>query len=89
MQMNTIEQKILSAIHSLPMKRQEEVLNFSLFLKGDMQFNKQNEMTDQNSTAFVSALKKFLKEVESDPLDIDISVFDRNRPQESGRETAL
>ncbi len=89
MQINTIEQKILSTVHSLPMERQEEVLNFSLFLKGRMQFNKQNEMINQNQTAFVSALKEFLKEVESDPLDMDISVFDRNRPQESGRETAL
>jgi len=47
MQINTIEQKILSTVQSLPMERQKEVLNFSLFLKGRMQFNKQNEMINQ------------------------------------------
>ncbi len=40
--------------------------------------------TLSNPTAFVSALKDFLKQVESDPFDIDTSIFDRNRKQEQG-----
>ncbi|GEM_PF-6401988 len=36
--------------------------------------------------AFVLALEEFLKQVESDPFDIDTSIFDRDRAQESERE---
>ncbi|OQX25012.1 MAG: hypothetical protein BWK80_17915 [Desulfobacteraceae bacterium IS3] len=88
MQLNTIEQEILSVLNSLPAEKQQEILNFSLFLKGRMQSDKQEESV-KNPTAFVSALKKFLKEVESDPFEIDTSVFDRNRAQESEREIEL
>ncbi|OQX25908.1 MAG: hypothetical protein BWK80_13230 [Desulfobacteraceae bacterium IS3] len=86
MQLNIIEQEILSTVQSLPMEKQQEILNFSLFLKDSMQ---KNQVDKQNPTAFASALIEFLKEVESEPLDIDISAFDRNRPRESGREIDL
>jgi len=89
MQMNMIEQEILSILNSLPAETQQEILNFSLFLKRKMQSDGQNESLKANPEAFVSALKKFLEEVESDPFDIDTSVFDRDRARELGRKTEL
>jgi|GEM_PF-2362082 len=89
MQLNMIEQEILSTVHGLPMEKQREALNFTLFLKKNIRSDKQNEENRQNMTPFVFALEDFLKEVESDPLEIDTSVFDRDRPQESGRDIEL
>jgi len=42
MQLNTSEQKILSILHSLPAETQQEVLNFSLFLKTNMHRQRQD-----------------------------------------------
>jgi len=84
MQMTTIEQNILSAVHNLPVEKQQEILNFSLFLNSNMQKN-----SLKKQTPFTTALHDFLNEVKAEPLDIDTSIFDADREQESGRDFQL
>ena len=84
MQMTAIEENILSAVHNLPVEKQQEILNFSLFLNSNMQ---KNSLKIQ--TPFTTALHDFLSEVKADPLGIDTSIFDADREQESGRDFQL
>lgn len=104
MQINAIEQTILSTVHQLPVEKQQEILNFSLFLKNSLKTNfdgldlsdatsfieiTTNETNHKNQSSFQVSFKKFLKEVEQNPMDIDTHIFDKDREIESGRNFLL
>jgi len=84
MQISMIEENILSAVHNLPFEKQQEILDFSLFLKSKLQ---KTEL--KNNSSFAIALHEFLNKVKENPLDIDTAIFDRDREQESGRDFQL
>ncbi|MCK5354384.1 MAG: hypothetical protein KAJ63_04650 [Methyloprofundus sp.] len=84
MQISTIEENILSTVHNLPIEKQQEILDFSLFLK-----NKLQKAELKNHSSFSIALHEFLNEVKDNPLGIDTAIFDRDREQESGRDFQL
>lgn len=88
MQMNTIEQTILSTVHQLPVEKQQEILNFSLFLKSSLKTNF-HEVEQKNRSSFQLSFRKFLQEVEQKPMDIDTHIFDKDRETESGRDFQL
>jgi hypothetical protein len=88
MKLSAIEKQVVANIHGLPLDKQQSVLEYSLFLINKVQKDKQED-TENNSVSFGVFLKQFLKEVELEPLDIDTSIFDRDRPQDSGREIEL
>ncbi len=84
MQISTIEENILSTIHNLPIEKQQEILDFSLFLKSKL---RKAELKKHSSFSIV--LHDFLNEVKAEPLGIDTSIFDTDREQESGRDSQL
>ena len=84
MQISTIEENILSTVHNLPIEKQQEILDFSLFLK-----NKLQTAGLKNHSSSSIALHEFLNEVKDNPLDIDTAIFDHDREQESGRDFQL
>jgi len=88
MKLSTIEKQVVANIHGLPLDKQQSVLEFSLFLINKAQKDQENAI-EKNSSSFAVFLKEFLKEVELEPLDIDTSIFDSDRPQDSGREIEL
>lgn len=92
MKLSAIEKQVVANMHGLPLDKQKSILEFSLFLINIVQKDKnsgQEGIFEQNSASFAVFLKEFLKEVELEPLDIDTSIFDSDRPQESGREIEL
>ncbi len=84
MQISTIEENILSTVHNLPIEKQQEILDFSLFLKSKLQ---KTELKHYSS--FSIALHEFLNEVKAEPLAIDTNTFNADREQESGRDFQL
>jgi hypothetical protein len=105
MRINSVEQDILYAVHDLPIEKQREILDFSLFLKNTLKKQVNDDINLDNSvsiveininqpinkepSAFQTALRQFLKKVEQDPVDIDTSIFDADRETESGRDFQL
>jgi hypothetical protein len=101
MQINSVEQDILYTVHELPIEKQREILDFSLFLKNTLKKQVHNDVKlDSNismveitinqqinnePSAFRTALRQFLKKVEQEPIDIDTSIFDSDRKNESSR----
>jgi hypothetical protein len=97
MQINSVEQDILYTVHELPIEKQREILDFSLFLKkqvhNDVKLDSNistveitiNQQINSEPSSFRTALRQFLKKVEQDPIDIDTSIFDADREAESGR----
>jgi hypothetical protein len=85
MQLSEIEKKVVANMHSLPSDKQHSILEFSLFLRDNFKKNR----SQKNQPSFAVSLKEFLHEVESEPLNIDTSIFDRDRQQGSGREIDL
>lgn len=85
MQLSEIEKKVVANMHSLPLDKQHSILEFSLFLQDSFKKNRNKK----NKSSFAASLKEFLNEVELEPLDIDTSIFDRDRPMDSGREINL
>lgn len=88
MQLSTIEQQVIANMHGLPPDKQQSILDFSLRVINSVQNHPVLQMEAQ-SAAFIIALQAFLKEVELEPLEIDTALFDRDRPQESGRPIDL
>ena len=84
MQISTIEENILSTVHNLPIEKQQEILDFSLFLKSKLQ-----TVELKNHSSFSIALHEFLNELKDNPLDIDTAIFDHDMEQESGRDFQL
>ncbi len=91
MQLTAIEQTIVKHIHGLSFKEQQSLLDFILFLKGNIQHkeNLQNKPLEEKPSPFLVAFNKFLKENQEDPLDIDTSIFDRDRAFVKDREIDL
>jgi hypothetical protein len=105
MRINSIEQDILYAVHDLPVEKQREILDFSLFLKNTLKKQANDDVTladnipnreitinqpiSKEPSSFQTALRQFLKKVEQDPIDIDTRIFDVDRETESGRDFQL
>jgi hypothetical protein len=69
-------------MQNLPLDKQQIMLELSAFLKQKSQENQIENITEP----FGERLKKFLKEVESDPIDVDTSSFDSYRKSITTRE---
>ncbi len=89
MQLTCIEQAIVNNLRALPLNEQQLLLT-SLREKvqkksagNDSSFNHFRQETAG------SALKEFLKRYENDPIDIDTSIFDRDRAFIKEREIDL
>jgi hypothetical protein len=76
MQLSEIDRKIIANVHSLPLNEQHALLEYSKLLKNRIKNNKKNL---ENKTSFGVNLKAFLEKYESDPIDIDTSIFDSYR----------
>jgi len=86
MQLTTIEQDILSNVRILPLNEQQLLLTS---LKEKVQKKSAENNLEKKESAFLIAFKKFLKESQEDPLDIDTSIFDRDRASVKEREIEL
>jgi len=89
MQLSTIEQQVINNMHGLPLDQQRAILDLSLFLINRTPNYPAEQPKQQDDVSFSQFLKRFLKEVEEEPLDIDTRLFDQDRPQESGRAIDL
>jgi len=69
-----IDRKIVANLHNLSLEERKSLLDYSLLL-----VNQKRKSKIKNRTSFSSKLQGFLKEVEAEPLDIDTSVFDKDR----------
>lgn len=76
MQLSEIDRKLIANVHSLPLKEQQALLEYSLLLKNKI---KKNKLVKKNKSSFGVKLKEFLKKYENDPIDIDTSIFDSYR----------
>jgi hypothetical protein len=69
MKLSTIEKQVVANIHSLPLDKQQFILEISALLT-----NKNQEIkVEKNKTSFAVFLKNLLKEIELEPLDINTS----------------
>jgi hypothetical protein len=82
MKLSAIEKQVIANMHSLPLEKQQVILEISAFLIK----KKKNE---KNSQTFAAFLKEFRQEIESEQLDIDTSIFDRDRHTYKDREMEL
>jgi len=87
MQMTYIEENILQAVHNLPIEKQQEILDFSLFLKSNIEDDNLQIKTQRSN--FSNALHSFLNDVKENPIEIDTQLFENNRAQASGRDFIL
>jgi hypothetical protein len=83
--------RIFYILYELPIEKQREILDFSLFLKrqvhNDVKLDSNisiveitiNQQINNEPSSFRTALRQFLKKVEQDPIDIDTSIFDEDR----------
>ena len=78
-----VEEQLIKEIHELPIEVMEAMLNLALSVK-----HKSIE-TDKTTNAAGLALREFLKKYESDPIDIDISIFDSYRKDVKERDIEL
>ena len=76
MQLSEIDRKIIANVHSLPLNEQQALLKYSQLLKNKV---KKKQKIPENKTGFGVKLKEFLEKYESDPVDIDTSIFDSYR----------
>jgi len=70
-----IDRKIVANLHNLSLDEKKSLLDYSLLLINQKKKPKIKPKT-QN---FAEFLREFRKEVEAEPLDIDTSVFDKDR----------
>ncbi|MCX7069100.1 MAG: hypothetical protein NTW85_15620 [Methylococcales bacterium] len=85
MKLSPIEKQVVTNMHDLPLDKQHVILEFSAFLK-----NKSTEkQPENNGQSFREFLKEFRKEIEAEQLDIDTSIFDRDRHSYADREIEL
>lgn len=82
MKLSAIEKQVVSNMHNLPLDKQRVILELSAFLKNKSQENQIEKITEP----FGERLKKFLKETESDTIDIDTAIFDGYRKAVTTRD---
>ncbi len=82
MQMTYIEENILQTVQHLPVEKQQEILDFSLFLKNKIE---RVSLKKSQKPSFSSALHDFLADVKNTPIEIDTQLFDNDRAVISGR----
>jgi pyruvate-formate lyase-activating enzyme len=75
MQLSEIDRKVVSNLHNLTLDEQKSILELSLMLIKKRQQHK----SEKSTQSFVEFLREFRKEVEAEPLDIDTSIFDKDR----------
>lgn len=86
MQMTYIEENILQTVQHLPVEKQQEILDFSLFLKNKIE---RVSLEKSQKPNFSSALHSFLADVKNTPIEIDTQLFDNDRAVISGRDFIL
>ncbi len=88
-----IENQLINEIHHLPIEITEELLRWILVIKKITSTEIISQSTDlkpENVPLSASnALKNFLKKYESDPIDIDTSIFEQYREIETDRDFRL
>lgn len=75
MQLSEIDRKVVSNLHNLSLDEQKSILELSLILIK----NRQKHKIETSTQSFAEFLREFRKEVEAEPLDIDTSIFDKDR----------
>jgi len=81
MQITSIEHDILTTVHRLPIDKQKEILDFSLFLQ-----NRTDIAEKSQPSQFSSSLQAFLEEAKATPLHIEMDIFERDKAISSGRD---
>lgn len=90
MKLSEIDKQVIANLHSLPLDKQQSILEFSTFLKVQIRQNRyEKDVVESKPSNFLLALHEFLKEDELDPIDIDTTIFDRDRAQAKDREIDL
>jgi ATP phosphoribosyltransferase len=85
MKLSTIEKQVVANMHNLPLDKQQVVLELSSFLIQ----KKKAKKTEKNNQTFAEFLTQFRQEIEAEQLDIDTSIFDRDRHSYIDREIEL
>jgi flagellar hook-basal body complex protein FliE len=85
MKLSAIEKKVVANMHNLPLDKQQVILELSASL---MQ-KKKAKKTEKNNLTFAEFLTQFRQEIEAEQLDIDTSIFDRDRHSYTDREIEL
>lgn len=80
MQLSELDRKIIGNLHSLPLKDQQAILEYTQILKNRI------KKDTHVQTSFGIKLKEFLKEVKLDPIDIETSIFDDYRKSVTDRD---
>ncbi len=86
MRLTAIEQTIVNNLRALPLSEQQLLLTS---LKEKVQKKSAEKLNHFQQETAGSALKEFLKKYENDPVDIDTSIFDRDRAFVKEREIDL
>ncbi len=86
MQLTAIEQTIVNNLRALPLSEQQSLLTS---LKEKVQKKSTEKLNHFRQETAGSALKEFLKRYENAPVDIDTSIFDRDRAFVKDREIDL
>ena len=76
-----VEEQLIKEIHELPIEIMEAMLNLALSVKH------KNVEEPENKAGL--ALRAFLKKYESEPIDIDTSIFDSYRKDVRERDIEL
>jgi hypothetical protein len=82
MKLSTIEKQVVTNMHNLPPDKQQMILELSLLLM-------KKKKPEKNQQTFAQFLKQFRQEIETEQLDIDTSIFDRDRHSYTDREIEL
>jgi hypothetical protein len=82
MKLSAIEKKVVANMHSLPLDKQQMILELSLLLI-------KKKKTEKKTQSFAEFLEQFRQEIETEQLDIDTSIFERDRHSYTDREIEL
>ncbi len=82
MKLSAIEKQVVANMHNLPLEKQQVILELSAFLI-------QKKKTEKKAQNFAEFLEQFRQEIETEQLDIDTSIFERDRHSYTDREIEL
>jgi hypothetical protein len=85
MKLSAIEKQVIANMHNLSLDKQQVILELSSFLTQ----KKKAKKTEKNNQTFAEFLTQFRQEIEAEQLDIDTSIFDRDRHSYTDREIEL
>lgn len=85
MKLSAIEKQVVANMHNLPLDKQQVILELSAFFIQ----KKKAKKTEKINQSFAEFLTQFRQEIEAEQLDIDTSIFDRDRHSYTDREIEL